>query len=337
MWVFLRMMNPCMKRCCDRGCTCNVKKTKKKTLIDYIALYTGEEFDIDNSYTDILKNVFISMSFGSVLPISYVISAIYLIILYYRDKILSKAFSNIFKYLFIFLTPIVLNLYRLPPSFDQRMNRQVRHLLGWCIPIFCISSIWAFGNSNILEKPSFITLDAKSYANSITESNFDNFFGTLVKFFDRATNIYGIPFFIVLLLFILIRILGFIIVNIFSLIFKLLCCCCHVKLKQDDLKDDMCFDARVPSSEMAEEFNLYNSLVQQGYYTNPSVKHHTEIRLKIYNSRLMIREHQGTKNVRSSNHFHTLASYNFRLNPMYKSIFLPEAIEETPVNMNILN
>ena len=97
-WTFLRVTLPWLKRCCDRGCSNDVKKTKKKTLADQIALYTGMQFDIDRCYTDVLMNIFICMTFGTFLPIVYVISLIYLILLYYRDKILREfIFMKYFK------------------------------------------------------------------------------------------------------------------------------------------------------------------------------------------------------------------------------------------------
>lgn len=89
-WTFYRAFVPWCRRKCDRGCSNNIAKTKKKTMAEYIALYMGNEFDIDYSYTEILKAMFVCFSFGTILPIVYVISFIHLILLYYRDKVYSK-------------------------------------------------------------------------------------------------------------------------------------------------------------------------------------------------------------------------------------------------------
>lgn len=97
-FTFLRFFVPWMRRCCDRGCTNDVSKTKKSTLGDYINLYIGPIFDIDNSYTEILKTLFVMATFGTMMPIIYVISLIHITLLFIRDKILSKpkiAFFNL--------------------------------------------------------------------------------------------------------------------------------------------------------------------------------------------------------------------------------------------------
>ena len=85
-------MMPFCARCYDRSCTCNKRSTKKDTLREYLSLYTGTEYDIDYSYSEIIKTVLICLLFGSILPVMYIIGVVHLTILYWRDKILSKIF-----------------------------------------------------------------------------------------------------------------------------------------------------------------------------------------------------------------------------------------------------
>ena len=139
-----------------------------------------------------------------------------------------------------------MRIYRYPPAFDERMNRKVRHILQWAIPIYCIACIWVFGNPNILEKTNIVDFDAKSYANDVTDQDLDSFFAGFIKFFDRATNLYGLPFFIILLLYTVYFALGFVIKDLLGLIYKILFGCCKVKLKKDNTRRDMWFDARIP-------------------------------------------------------------------------------------------
>lgn len=282
-WTVYRVLVPCLKRCCDRGCSNDMRKTKKSTMAEYIALYTGMDYDIDYSYTEILKTLFVCMTFGPILPIIYVISLVHLILLYYRDKVYSKLHSM------SVLTFLVLKLYKFPPAFDERMNKISRNLLRWCIPIFCFSSIWAFGNPNILEKTELVKFDAASYANDVTDSNLDSFFGPIITFFDRSTNQYGFPFFAVFLVFFIIYILGFLFNNVLGLLFKILFGCCTVKLKKDMTKKDHWFDYRVASKEMSDEFSLYTALDQKNFYTVEQVKKFTEIRLRLYNRQIQSR------------------------------------------------
>jgi hypothetical protein len=89
-FTFLRIFLPWLRRCCDRSCTSDMQKTKKSTLGDYINLYVGPIFDIDNSYTEILKTIFVMATFGTMMPIIYVISLIHITLLFIRDKVLSK-------------------------------------------------------------------------------------------------------------------------------------------------------------------------------------------------------------------------------------------------------
>ena len=62
-------------------------------MYDYSELYMGKVYDIDYSYTEILKTLFVSMTFGPILPIIYVISFIHLFLLYWRDKLYGKNFT----------------------------------------------------------------------------------------------------------------------------------------------------------------------------------------------------------------------------------------------------
>jgi len=89
-WTVYRSFLPCCGRCMDRSCTCNYRSTKKATLKEYLALYTGGDFDIDYSYSEIIKTVLACMLFGSILPIIYVISVLHLLLLFWRDKIYRK-------------------------------------------------------------------------------------------------------------------------------------------------------------------------------------------------------------------------------------------------------
>jgi hypothetical protein len=99
--TFLKAFLPWMFRCCDRGCSSNMKNTKKKTLGEYVNLYLGPLFDIDNSYTEILKTVFVMATFGPMIPFIYPVSLLHIGLLFLRDKILSKCF--IFYFLDFFL------------------------------------------------------------------------------------------------------------------------------------------------------------------------------------------------------------------------------------------
>lgn len=188
-WTFYRCFVPGLRKCCDRSCTCDMKKTKTKSMADYIAVYMGAEYDFDFSYTEILKTLLIMMTFGPMLPIVYIIAFFHLILLYWRDKIL------------------LLTVYKFPPYFDNRINERARRILSYGIPIFCIASIWTFGNPNVLEETTIKNFNVEEYSQKALNQDMNTFLGPFILFFKRCVNNYGIVFFAVLALYIIILIM----------------------------------------------------------------------------------------------------------------------------------
>ena len=124
-----------------------------------------------------------------------------------------------------------MKLYKFSPAFDHRLNRQSRNLLIWCIPIFCISAIWVLGNPNILEKTEIISFDTLKYKNLVFKEDQNKFFAPMVKLFDRATNLYAIPFSAILIAYVLLYLIWFIFGNLLGGLLGCICSCCKVKLK----------------------------------------------------------------------------------------------------------
>ena len=222
----------------------------------------------------------------------------------------------------------MLTHYRNPAAFDETMNQQARGILFWAIPIYCVACVWSFGNHNILEKPTFAALDAKVVSDTLKNSNLNNFFGPLVKFFDRATNAYGIPFALILAIFAAHVLLSFVFGNILGGLFKLIFGCCRVKLEEDKTKTDNWFDVRVQTEEMVDEFKLHDSLSKQNFYKDDvdgKLRNFVEDRLKVYNKNVILRNNlQNPGATSSSARFSTLSSYNFRMNPEYKRMFVDQ-------------
>lgn len=98
-------------------------------------------------------------------------------------------------------------MYKFPPYFDSRINERARYILLYGIPIFCVASIWSFGNPNILEKTTITSFDAAKYSENALKQDLDSFFGPLILFYKRSTNTYALFFTIILIFFILITIL----------------------------------------------------------------------------------------------------------------------------------
>ena len=81
-----------LKRCLDRGCSSDMKKTKKKLNKDWINLYTGPEFFIAYRYSQLLTIIFMCLLVSSGMPIMYLVTIIFMIVTYWIDKLLSIFF-----------------------------------------------------------------------------------------------------------------------------------------------------------------------------------------------------------------------------------------------------
>lgn len=89
---------PALNRCYDRGCsfwnkTVNKNKTKKKTQDDLERLYIDPDFDIDFGYTEVINVVFVAFTLAPLIPYIFYIALVFLVIFYWREKLLSRLFS----------------------------------------------------------------------------------------------------------------------------------------------------------------------------------------------------------------------------------------------------
>jgi hypothetical protein len=80
----------CFRRCCDRSCSFNKRKTKKVLQQDYEDLYTGPEMLLQLRYSQILADAFIMLLYSSGMPLLYVIGFISFFLSYWLDKFLCK-------------------------------------------------------------------------------------------------------------------------------------------------------------------------------------------------------------------------------------------------------
>lgn len=76
------------KRCCDRGCTTNVKKTSKNLQIDYETVYTGSIIEFESRFSVLIAMVFVIMTFSSAIPAIYFAGFLLCFTSYWSDKIM---------------------------------------------------------------------------------------------------------------------------------------------------------------------------------------------------------------------------------------------------------
>jgi len=135
--TLLQVLLPKLLQCCDRGCRLRYTKedgkmyTKKDTQEELENVYTGAEFQIDVSYAEALKTLYISVTLAPLMPLVFLYGLMYFIVLYYKDKVL------------------MVTVFKKPYNLDMMLNKIARKLLVWIIPITCVVSIWSFGQKSI--------------------------------------------------------------------------------------------------------------------------------------------------------------------------------------------
>ena len=91
--LFFALLNKLRKvipRWWDRAFSCDMRKTKTKIHKDYEELYTDADFNIDFSYTEVINVIFVCMTLSPLLPYIFYIAAVYLVVIYWRDKYMCK-------------------------------------------------------------------------------------------------------------------------------------------------------------------------------------------------------------------------------------------------------
>jgi len=82
------MLKEFLTRCWDRKCTCNPKKTRQVTQEDYERVNMGPQLSMEDKYSSMLVVVLLAMTYGSGLPIMYLLSMVYFFTCYWVDKFL---------------------------------------------------------------------------------------------------------------------------------------------------------------------------------------------------------------------------------------------------------
>ena len=91
-----RMYYGC-RRCCDRGCTCDDRKSSQLLQSDYESLYLGPEFMLDARLAQIIAFVWVVFMFSHVMPLMFPIALVNFFMMYWIDKLLLLKFFRIPK------------------------------------------------------------------------------------------------------------------------------------------------------------------------------------------------------------------------------------------------
>lgn len=118
-----------VRRCYDRKCTCNKRKTRKIFQTDYESLYLGPEYLIEFRYSNMVAMVYLALLFGGGMPILYFFAACIFAVTYWVDKL------TLFR------------VYRQPPRLGIEPIRFARNLLMLGVVLHFGFSFWMYSNS----------------------------------------------------------------------------------------------------------------------------------------------------------------------------------------------
>ena len=206
------------KRCLDRGCSKDVKKTKKIMQEEYEAVYTGQLIQYDTQFSKLIAFFWVIMMFSAAIPFLYLAGFILCFVLYWTDKTL------------------FVKLYRTPPKHGSTLGHQVRSIIEWSLIMHLFMGLYMLSNPEIFtseeednQSVAFFKFYAKFVSLGITATT-----GVDSDRFGQAhTVLYCVGVGIFVVLFILEKVSG-----TFSRIMGKFCCCCLYKDAEPDVFSD---------------------------------------------------------------------------------------------------
>lgn len=128
-------------RCCDRGCRCDSKRTRKLTQTEYENINMGNEFLMEFRYSNILTVVIITMMYSPGLPLLYPIACAFFMVTYYVDKCM------------------LLKMYRKPVLFDNTLALSILFWFNMAMVLHSLMGIFMLSNTSILPTSSEQLID----------------------------------------------------------------------------------------------------------------------------------------------------------------------------------
>jgi hypothetical protein len=138
----LELTKGMLKRCYDRGCTMNKRRTRKLTQAEYEAVNCGPEISYEEIYSSMLVVILMAMTYGPGLPVMYPIACVYFAVAYWKDK-----------FLFFYH-------HKKPVFFDEKLALQITSWFKLGLFFHLAMGVLMFSNANILPLGSTVdTLD----------------------------------------------------------------------------------------------------------------------------------------------------------------------------------
>lgn len=120
-------------RILDSGLRCKQYSTKKKTIQQYVNLYSGPEYMMHFKYAAMLNVVFVTFLYGLAVPLLFPIAMIFFAVSWVVER-LTLAYC-----------------YRKPPMFDDVLNKSAISSLKVAPVFMMLFGFWVFGNRQIFD------------------------------------------------------------------------------------------------------------------------------------------------------------------------------------------
>jgi len=302
-----------IRRLCDRGCTSDERKTKKKTQPEYEKLYAGPEFIIDFRYSQILTLTFVCFLYSGGMPFLYVTSFAQLIITYYFDKL------------------FLLRVCKLPKNYDEKLEQVVRITLYGIIILHLLFTIFMYGNPSIFNQQTS-TFDALSSTISDISSSLSEESDSMVtKFFRRAALSHAIPLVVLLFIFLIIFLvngvlLGFLKRTVFAFFARDSDQSRKIadSSKPGKVNPNYSFFQVIKSEDIAQMIKITKVTMKQTQ--NETLKTLFKKKIEFLKQQYILKRNaEDNKQLDADVNFIGFHSYDIRLHPTYKEQF---AIEE---------
>ena len=118
-------------RLLDRSFTSDYYRSKKRSVQLYVDTYSGPEFMIHFRYSTILVITFVTLMYGTLLPLLFPIAAWSFFVLYSLERLL------------------VCYYYKQPPAFDEKMTVNALNFFLWAPIVYMMTSYWGLSNNQI--------------------------------------------------------------------------------------------------------------------------------------------------------------------------------------------
>lgn len=287
------ILGACTK-CCDRKCTCDEKKTRKKSQKAWVALYTGPEFMIELRYARILTVIFVCLFYSAYVPLLYVTAFATIFVIYWMDKF------------------YLLKVCQIPRTLDRKLHTMVRHTLVLAVLLHLGNAVWAYGQTEVFgDSDSF--QEAADILRSLTN---DQAPGVFARLLQRAIQYQNLS---ITILFLAILILALFRIFFNSTLMKLIECCSRRKTqkrKSTTYSDKVKYFGRIKYDDLDLERKYLEKEIM--VTEDDALKSRLEDRLERVKAEMVLRANTAET---SDDKFIGIFSYSLSHHPTYKRFF----------------